>query len=157
MVAYSIPGRLAASLGLMLITASSLVAQEAAREGADEWSVAGEAVSWTLGSDGAEDLLDSKSLLVRWRPGPLEDFHVLGGIGYVAYRFGYDRDDPSGRSIGPTVGVGYDLAFPGELAIVPRLRWTAGALGDASLESETRRGTVATSLVQIGIGLTWRF
>ncbi len=157
MVARSIAGRLAAALGLVLITASSLVAQEAAREGSDEWSVAGEAVRWTLGSDGAEDVLDSKSLLVRWQSGPLEDLHVLAGIGYVAYRFGYDPDDPAGRSIGPTAGVGYDLDFPGELAIVPRLRWTAGALGDPSLESDTRRGRVATSLVQIGVGLTWRF
>lgn len=157
MVACSIAGRLTASLGLVLIVASSLAAQEAERDGADRWSVAGEAVSWTVGSDGAEDVLDSKSLLVQLRPGPLDDFHVLGGIGYLTYRFGYDRDDPTGRSIGPTFGLEYDLDFPGDLAIVPRLRWTAGALGDPSLESEARRGTVATSLVQIGVGLTWRF
>lgn len=157
MVACSIAGRLTGSLGLVLIAASSLAAQETEREDADRWSVAGEAVSWTLGSDGAEDVLDSKSLLIRLRPGSLEDFHVLCGIGYVAYRFGYDRDEPTGRSIGPTFGVGYDLDFPGKLAIVPRLRWTAGALGNPNLESETRRGTVASSLVQVGVGVTWRF
>lgn len=157
MVARSIAGRLAASLGLVLITANSLVAQEAAHEGGNRWSVAGEAVRWTLDADGAEDVLDSKSLLVRWHPRSFDDFHLLGGIGLMSYRFGYDRDDPEGRSIGPTFGIGYDFHFPGELAVVPRVRWIAGTVGDGSLESATRRGRVATSLVQMGVGLVWRF
>lgn len=55
-------GRLVSVLTRILGAHNLALAEDVLQEGADEWSVAGEAVRWTLDSDGGEggDVLDSK-------------------------------------------------------------------------------------------------
>lgn len=140
----------------ILMVARPASAQQEPTEPIPQWRLGAQEARWSLGSADDQDILDSRSVVVRWHPSRTSDFHLKGGLGYLSFRGGYGRNEPRAFSIGPTLGLGYDLRLAEGFALSPYVSWLTTPFGNARIKSEIRHGDATTSLLHFGLGLTWR-
>lgn len=141
-------------LAILLIARPASAQQEAVAP-IQQWRLGAEEARWSLGSAGSEDVLDARSVVLRWHPNRTSPFHVKGGVGYLSFRFDYGRNEPKALSIGPTLGFGYDVRLAAGLALSPQVSWITTPFGNPRMKSEIRHGAATTSLLRFSLGLTW--
>jgi len=140
----------------VLVVATPATAQDLAHEPAPRWRLGAEEVRWSFGSADGDDVLDFRSVVVSWHPGPGSDVHLKGGLGYLSYRFDTGSGEQTRLSIGPTLGFGYDVRLAEGVALSPFVSWITTPFGNARIRSDARHGETTTSLLRFGLGLTWR-
>lgn len=141
-------------LAILLIVRPASAQQEATKP-IQQWRLGAEEARWSLGSAGSEDVLDSRSVVLRWHPSRTSNFHLKGGLGYLSFKFDYGRNEPKAFSIGPTLGIGYDFGLAAGFALSPYVSWITTPFGDARIKSEVRHGEATSSLFRFGLGMTW--
>lgn len=144
-------------LGLLaiLLIVRPVSAQQETAAPVQQWRLGAEATRWSLGSAGSEDVLDARSVVLRWHPTGTSPFHLKGGLAYLSFRFDYGRDGPKALSIGPTLGFGYDVRLAAGLALSPQVSWITTPFGNSRVRSEIRHVEATTSLFRFGLGVTW--
>ena len=104
---------------------------------------------------GADELLGLFGAVAYLYPGPESGFYVKGGVGLVAYRLDDDTDALTYRAPGVQLGVGYELRLNRALSVTPYVNAMGSTAGSIRFNGTKVTGSVTTSLLQIGAGVTW--
>ena len=98
-----------------------------------------------------------------WYPHAVHRYYIKFGFGPVFYRaeeatVGVDDDAATpvtSTALGGHFGVGYDLPLAANLLLTPFFNFTGTMYGNLQ-EGDTRLLGANPTLVQVGVGLTWR-
>jgi hypothetical protein len=118
-----------------------------------------ELAGWLDNTDQVRQRLMLYGASLYWTPTPTASWYLKGGIGLLNYNADTtddDEDDPLGASTGALqLGVGYDFRAGSKLWLAPYANLIVSTSGNM-----TSGNTIVTdasfSLMQIGVGLTWR-
>jgi hypothetical protein len=118
-----------------------------------------ELAGWLDNTDEVRQRLMLYGASLYWTPTPTASWYLKGGVGLLNYDADTtddDEDDPLGASTGALqLGVGYDFRAGSKLWLAPYANLIVSTSGNM-----TSGNTIVTdasfSLMQIGVGLTWR-
>jgi hypothetical protein len=91
-------------------------------------------------------------------PNPAGGFYLSGGIGWVHYTAGDDNEDRDAASnlFGLLVGLGYEFRIGSGVSATNFVNLLASSFGSLGSDAGNVADDMSLSLLQVGIGLTWR-
>lgn len=114
---------------------------------------------WTRRVD--EDLrasVGAASASAYMYPNPAGGFYLSGGLGWVHYTAGDDDADRdvSSNLFGLLIGIGYEFRIASGVSATNFVNLHASSFGSLGSEAGSVADDMSLSLLQVGIGLTWR-
>ena len=83
-------------------------------------------------------------------------FFLKGGLGVSDYKASDDTDAITSRAFAAQIGAGYELRVTRRFALVPYANFIGSSAGDIRFNGDPSLESGNTSLIQLGIGTTWR-
>ena len=88
-----------------------------------------------------------------WYPSTRMGLYLKAGAGMVSYRA--DGDFLTVRSLGGTVGAGFEVPIANKVSLVPFVNYLDSANGELKLDGEPIGQDGSVSMWQLGVGATW--
>ena len=88
-----------------------------------------------------------------WYPSARMGLYLKAGVGMMSYRA--DGDFLTVRSLGGTVGAGFEVPIASNISLVPFVNYLDSASGELKLDGEPIGQDGSVSMWQLGVGATW--